>query len=102
MRINLVTTSLVLAAGIALSSIAVPANAASSCAAMFTKAEKMAAGKASQSVDQKVKGYQMAIDGYRTCSKALAMANGAERDTMMKKAESEFDAAFNFISRLPE
>jgi len=102
MRINLVTTSLVLAAGIALSSIAVPANAASSCASMFTKAEKMAADKGSQDVDKKVKGYQMAIDGYRTCSKALAMANGAERDTMMKKAESEFTAAFDFLAKLPE
>jgi azurin len=97
MRINLVTTSLVLAAGIALSSIAVPANAATSCAAMFTKAEKMFAEKGSLDVSKKVKGYQMAIDGYQTCSKALAMSNGAARDTMMKKAEGEFDEVYNFI-----
>jgi len=97
MRINLVTTSLVLAAGIVLSSIAVPANAASSCAAMFTKAEKMFADKGGIDVAKKVKGYQMAIDGYQTCSKALAMANGAERDTMMKKAETEFDEVYQFI-----
>jgi hypothetical protein len=30
------------------------------------------------------------------------MANGAERDTMMKKAEGEFTAAYDFIAKLPE
>jgi hypothetical protein len=102
MRINLITTSLVLAAGIALSTIAVPANAASSCAAMFTKAETMFADKGGIAVDKKVKGYQMAIDSYRTCSKALAMANGAKRDTTMKKAETEFAAVYDFILNSPE
>ena len=97
MRINLITTGLVVAAGLALSSIAVPANAASSCASMFTKAEKMVSEKGTVDVAKKVKGYQIAIDGYQTCSKALAMANGAERDTMMKKAEGEFEAAYSFI-----
>ena len=97
MRLNLISTSLVIATGIALSSIAVPANAASSCASMFTKAEKMVTEKGNVDVAKKVKGYQMAIDGFQTCSKALAMANGAERDTMMKKAEGEFEAAYSYI-----
>jgi len=98
MRLNLITTSLVIASGLALAAIAAPANAATSnCASMFTKAEKMVAEKGSVDVSKKVKGYQMAIDGYQTCSKALAMANGAERNTMMKKAENEFEAAYSYI-----
>jgi hypothetical protein len=96
MRFNLVSTTLVIATGLALSAIAVPASAAtSSCASMFSKAEKMAGAK--NDVAKKVKGYQMAIEGYQTCSKALAMANGAERDTMMKKAEAEFEAAYEHL-----
>lgn len=97
MKSILVTTAFVIATGIALSAASLPANAASSCAAMFSKAEKMVVDKSSIDVAKKIKGYQMAIDGYQTCSKALAMANGAERDTMMKKAEGQFEAAFSYI-----
>jgi hypothetical protein len=97
MRINEITTGLVVATGLALATVAAPANAASSCASMFIKAEKMVATKGTDDVAKKVKGYQMAIDGYQTCAKALAMANSASRDTMMKKAESEFKAAYDFI-----
>lgn len=97
MRLNLITTSLLVASGLVLSTLAGPANAASSCTSMFTKAEKMVAEKGNIDVAKKVKGYQMAIDGFQTCSKALAMANGAERDTMMKKAETEFEAAYSYI-----
>lgn len=94
MRINAITTALFVATGLALVSAA-PASAASSCASMFTKAEKMVVAKGD--VAKKVKGYQMAIDGYQTCAKALAMANGTARDTMMTKAENEFKAAYDFI-----
>lgn len=97
MRLNLIPTSLIFVTGLALSSTAVLANATSSCASMFAKAETMVANKGNIDAAKKVKGYQMAIDGYRSCSKALPMANGAERSTMMKKAEREFEAAYVFI-----
>ena len=97
MKPMLLTTSFVIAAGLALSAVTLPANAASSCANMFVKAEKMVSEKGSLDVAKKVKGYQMAIDGFQTCSKAVAMANGAERDTMMKKAEGQFESAYSYI-----
>lgn len=100
MRLNIIATSLLIATGIALSIAASPAQAASTCNDMFAKAEKMVASKGTVDVGKKVKGYQMAIDGYNTCAKALAMANGAARDTMMKKAENDFGAAYDYINSL--
>jgi len=96
MRISLISTSVVMAIGIAMSALATPAAAATSCEAMFGKVESMAAKKTN--VAKKVKGYQMAINGYQTCSKAVAMANGAERDSMMKEAEQEFENSYAYFN----
>jgi hypothetical protein len=100
MKSMLLTASFVIATGLALSAATLPANAASNCSTMFVKAEKMVAEKGNLDVAKKVKGYQMAIDGFQTCSKALAMANGAERNTMMKTAEGQFESAYSYIRNI--
>jgi len=86
---------------IALSSFGFAAQAAT-CGEMFTKAEKMAMEKTSSAVDQKVKAYQMAIDSYTMCTKAMAMADGSKKTMMMKDAEHSFEDVYSFLQKLPE
>ena len=92
MRASLISSGLIVALGVAMASLATPAAAATSCDAKFGKAEAMAAQKTD--VAKKVKGYQMALTGYETCSKAIAMADGAARDSMMKKADKAFEESY--------
>jgi hypothetical protein len=98
MRTSLIPSSVIVALGIAMSSLATPAAAASSCDAKFGKAEPMAAQKTN--VAKKVKGYRMAITGYETCSKAIAMADGAARDSMMKKADKAFEESYSYLDSI--
>jgi len=98
MRVSLISTSIIVALGVAMSALATPAAAASSCEAMFGKVEAMAAKKTN--VAKKVKGYQMALSGYQTCTKAVAMAPGGKRDEMMKKAEQAFDESYSYIDSI--
>ena len=92
-----VSNGIALMLGLAMTSLAPPANAASTCSAMFDKAEKMVAGKSNIDIEKRIDGYQMAIGGYRDCTKALAMAQGTPRDSMMKKAERTFGDVYRLF-----
>lgn len=98
MRVSLISSGIVVAMAVAMSALVTPAAAATSCDAKFGKAEAMAAQKTD--VSKKVKGYQMALAGYETCSKAIAMPDGAARDSMMKKADKAFEESYSYFDSI--
>jgi hypothetical protein len=98
MRVSLISIGMIVALGVAMSSLATPAAAATGCDSKFGKAEAMAAQKTD--VAKKVKGYQMALTGYQTCTKAIAMADGAARDSMMKQADKAFEESYSYFDSI--